>query len=134
MKQLILLFLIAATTLSVSAQKDYRDNDRKYNNRDDRYEDKYERKDRRNDRNTRYDKFSSRDKRELRRQIADINRSFDSRIKAVRRQPFTRASVKHRRIQELEYQRRIALNECSARFGGRHYFAGDDRNFRHDRR
>jgi hypothetical protein len=132
MKQLVLLFLIAATTLSVSAQKDYRDNDRsngKYD-RGDRYEDKYEQNDRRDDRYPRYDKISNRQKKELKRQSAIINRDFDSRVNSVRRNPFIRGRVKSRKIEELEYERRVALNESRARIMRQRDYAGEDRNYR----
>src|SRR5205085_12135119 len=72
MKQLALVLLIAATSLSVSAQKDYR-----YNNRN---KDKYDRVDRYEDKR---DRFDSREKEEFRRQLERINHEYDSRIRSV---------------------------------------------------
>ena len=102
MKQLVLVLLIAATSLSVSAQKDYRDNNRK--------KDKYDRVDRYKD------KHNRREKEEYRRQLERINHDYDSRINAVSRNPWINRKNKARKINELETQRRYALNECRARF------------------
>lgn len=128
MKQVVLVLLIAVTSLSVSAQKDYRGNNRNHkHDRVDRNVDKYDR----NDRNARFDRFDRRQKEELRRQLERINHQYDSRINAVRRKPFTRSSVKERRIHELERERRIALNECRANFYRQMDYA--DRSRKHKR-
>lgn len=132
MRQLLLVLLIAATTsVSATAQKDYRKNDRD-NRRNEKYDrdgnyDKYDRDD------NRYDK-NGRNKQELRRQLTIINRNYDSKINSVRRNPFIRSRVKASRIQDLEYQRRVALNECRARFSRQRDYAGEDRKIRRDRR
>jgi hypothetical protein len=103
MKKLVLVLLVAATTLSVSAQRNnrHRDNDR------------YDRVDRYNDK---HDRFDKRQKEEFRRQLERINHEYDSRIRMVKNMPLTRARVKARKIKVLENERRIALNECRARF------------------
>ena len=105
MKQLVLVLLIAATSLSVSAQKDYRDNNRNRDKHDrvDRYDDKH-------------DRFDRKQKEQFRRQIELINHDYDAKIHQVRRNPFIRERIKRRKINELQNERRIALNECRARF------------------
>jgi hypothetical protein len=104
MKQLALVLLIAATSLSVSAQKDYRDNNR---NRD-----KYDRVERYD--NPR-DRFNNRDKEEYRRQLERINHEYDARIRSVSHS-WTSRRNKERKINQLENERRYALNECRANF------------------
>jgi hypothetical protein len=118
MKQLVLVLLIAATTLSVSAQKDYRNDNRSYDkyDRNDRYDDRYDRDNRRNHRYRNNDRFDRREKEALRHQLEAINHRYDAKINAISRKPFMRSSVKARRINELERERRIALNECRAKF------------------
>ena len=78
MKQLVLVLLIAATSLSVSAQKDYHGNNRK--------RDKYDRVDRYDD--NKYDRFNARQKEEFRRQLERINHNYDSKIRSVSRNPW----------------------------------------------
>lgn len=112
MKQVILVLLIAATSLSVSAQRNHRDND------DYRVE-------RRNDRNNRFDK---REKEEFRRQLARINHEYDSKIRSVRNSPFLRARAKARKIDNLEDQRRHELNACRANFYRKMDYADRGRN------
>jgi hypothetical protein len=125
MKQLLMILLIAGvTSLSASAQKNYRNNDG-----DDRRDQKYDRNDGYADngydsRNRNYDKNDSyqnngRNRQEMKRQMAIINRDYDSRTNSVRRSPFMRARVKARKIQDLEYERRVALQTCMDRFSGR---------------
>lgn len=122
MKQLVLVLLIAATTLSVSAQKDYRDNNRKKN--------KYDRVDRYDDKRGRFDK---RQKEEFRRQLERINHDFDSRIHAVSRNPWISRKNKARKINQLENERRYALNECRARFHRQIDYADRGRNNRRNK-
>lgn len=119
MKQVILVLLIATTSLSVSAQRHHDDNDRR------------DRVERRNDRNYRFDK---RDKQELRRQIARINHEYNSKIHSVKNSPFVRARVKARKINQLEDQRRHELNVCRAKFYRDMDYADRGRNNRRDRR
>lgn len=119
MKQVILVLLIATTSLSVSAQR-HRDND----NRRDRVERK----------NDRYDRFDDRQKAEFRRQLARINHEYDSKIRSVRNTPFIRARAKARKINELEDQRRYELNACRAKFYRQMDYAERGRNSRRDRR
>lgn len=118
MKQLALVVLIAATSLSVSAQRNHRDNDRR--DRVERNHDKY-------------DRFDSREKEQFHRQIARINHEYDSKIRSIQRAPFTRARVKSRRINELEGERRYALNECRAKFYRKMDYAEKGRNNRKNR-
>ena len=103
MKQLVLVLLIAATSLSVSAQKDYRNRNNGKYDRVDRYNDKH-------------DRFDNRQKEEFRRQLERINYEYDSKIRTVKNMPLTRTRVKARKIKVLENERLIALNECRARF------------------
>lgn len=118
MKRLFLLLLIASTALTVSAQKDYRNSDR-----DDRYHYRNDHKDR--------CQVHKNPRKEMKRQMATINREFNTRIEYVRRHPHMRRNEKARRIEELELHRRLALDRCRDRFSGRHRdFAGDDRRFR----
>lgn len=101
MKQLVLVVLIAATTLSVSAQKNYRDYDRN-NNRVERYD--------------KYDRFDKRDKKEFKRQLDRINHEYDAKIRTVMRSPFLSRMAKRRKVDDLQNERRYVLNECRARF------------------
>lgn len=119
MKQLALVVLIAATSLSVSAQRNHRDND--------------DRRDRVERNHDRYDRFDKREKQEFQRQIARINHEYDSKIRSIQRAPFTRARVKSRRINELEGERRYALNECRAKFYREMDYAEKGRNNRKNR-
>lgn len=108
MKQLFLLLIIAASAISVSAQKDYRRNDR---NESLHYK---------NDRIDRRDLHKNHGNRqEFRRQSAIINRDYDSRINYIRKSPFMRRNVKARKIRELEAERRVALNQSRERFTGK---------------
>lgn len=118
MKTLVLVLLIAATSLSVSAQKDHCDNRKK---------DKYDRVDRYND------KHNRREKEEYRRQLERINRDYESRIHAVSRNPWISRRNKARKIHELETQRRYALNECRARFHREMDYAERGRNNRRNK-
>lgn len=122
MKQLVIVLLIAATSLSVSAQKDYCENTRK--------KDKYDRVDRYNDKRGRFDK---RQKEEFRRQLEKINHDYDSRIRVVSRNPWINRRNKARKINELENERRYALNECRARFHRQMDFADRGRNNRRNK-
>lgn len=122
MKQLVLVLLIAATTLSVSAQKDYRNNDR------DR--DRYDRVDRNNNK---YDRFDKRDKQAFRRQIDRINSEYDARIHTIQRSPFLGRNAKSRKINQLENERRYALNECRAKFYREMDYAERGRNHRRNK-
>ena len=120
MKQLVLVLLIAATSLSVSAQKDYRDNNRK--------RDKYDRVYRYND--NKYDRFNARQKEEFRRQLERINHDFDSRIRSVSRNVWISRRKKDMKINQLENERRYALNECRAKFYRQMDYAERGRNNR----
>jgi hypothetical protein len=106
MKQLALVLLIAITSLSVSAQKDYRSNNR---NRD-----KYDRVERYDDKKS--NRFARREKEEYRRQLERINHDYDSKIRSVARNPWVGRKNKARKMDQLERERRHALNECRARF------------------
>jgi hypothetical protein len=99
MKQLVLVLLIAATSLSVSAQKDYHNNNRK--------KDKYDRVDRYDD--NKYDRFNARQKEEFRRQLERINHNYDSKIRSVSRNLWISRRNKARKINDLENERRYAL-------------------------
>jgi hypothetical protein len=110
MKQLFLSMLIAATALTASAQKDYRNHDQS---------ETYHYK---NDRDTRYDlskNYGPKD-REMRRQIEAINREYNYKIVSIRHNQHMRDRVKDRKIRKLEIERRTAINDCQDRFTGRH--------------
>lgn len=111
MKQVFLVLLIAATSLSVSAQRNHRDN----HNRVERYNDKH-------------DRFDKREKEEFQRQIARINHEYDAKIRTVKNRPLMRARVKARKINELEKQRRHELNACRANFYRKMDYADKGRN------
>ena len=119
MKQLALVLLIAVTTLSVSAQRHNRDNDRY---------DRVERYD-----NNKYDRFNKRDKQEFKRQLDRINHEYDAKIRTVMHSPFLGRRAKDRKIDQLENERRYALNDCRARFYRQMDYAEKGRNNRRDR-
>jgi hypothetical protein len=123
MKQLVLVLLIAATSLSVSAQYDYHGNNR---NRD-----KHERIDRYD--NDRHGRFNNRQKEEFRRQLERINQHYDAKINSVARRPFTSRRRKDIRINQLENERRVALNECRAKFYRQMDYAERGRNNRRNK-
>jgi uncharacterized protein YecT (DUF1311 family) len=118
MKQLALVLLIAATSLSVSAQRNHRDNDQR-----DRVERNHDKSDR----------FNNREKQEFKRQIARINHEYDSKIHSIQKSPFMRARVKSRRVTELEGERRHSLNECRAKFYREMDYAERGRNNKKNR-
>lgn len=118
MKQLLFVLMIAATSLSVSAQRNYNDNDRR--DRVERY-------------NNKGDRFDRRQKEEFARQIARINHEYDAKIHSVRSAPFMRSRVKARRVNDLENQRRYALNECRTKFYRQMDYADRGRNHKRDR-
>jgi hypothetical protein len=122
MKQLALVLLIAATSLSVSAQ---------YNHRDNRNHDKYDRV--RRYENNRYDKFDSRQKEEFRRQLERINQHYDAKIRSVAHNMWTSRRKKEMKINRLENERRIALNECRAKFYRQMDYAERGRNNRRNK-
>jgi len=109
MKQLLLLVLIVASAVSVSAQKNQRNNDR-----DERYHYKYD-KNRRDDMR-RNERLDERNKREFQRQVARINNDYDARILSISRNMRMRRNLKARKIDQLERERKIALNECRYRY------------------
>jgi hypothetical protein len=118
MKQLVLVLLIAATTLSVSAQRDYHNNNRDYDKHDrvDRYD------------NNRYDKFNGRQKEEFRRQLERINQHYNAKINSVSRNHWISRRKREMKINQLENERRIALNECRAKFYRKMDYAERGRN------
>jgi hypothetical protein len=122
MKQLVLVLLIAATSISVSAQNDYRSN---------RNHDKHNRVDRHD--NNRYNKFDRRQKELLRRQLEKINHDYDARIRSVSHNPWISRRKKGIKINQLENERRIALNECRARFYRQMDYADRGRNNRRNK-
>ena len=115
MKQLVLVLLIAATSLCVSAQSNHRNN---------RNNDKYDRVDRYDNR---HDKFDRRQKEEFRRQLERINHDYDARIHSVSRAWISRRK-KDIKINQLENERRYALNECRAKFYRQMDYAERGRN------
>ena len=119
MKQLVLVLLIAATTLSVSAQRDYRNNERDY--------DRYDRVDRNN---KHQNKFDRREKEVFRRQLETINRQYGARINRISRSPFLGRNAKSRKINQLENERHYALNECRAKFYREMDYADRGKNMR----
>ena len=123
MKQLVLVLLIATTTLSVSAQSDYHNNNR---NRD-----KYGRVDRYH--NNRYDKFNPRQKEEFRRQLERINQHYNAKINSVSRNHWISRRKREMKINHLENERRIALNECRAKFYRQMDYAERGRNNRRNK-
>ena len=123
MKQLVLVLLIAATSLSVSAQKDYHGNNRK--------RDKYDRVDRYDD--NKHDRFNARQKEEFRRQLERINHNYDSKIRSVSRNIWISRRNKARKINDLENERRYALNECRAKFYRQMDYAERGRNNRRNK-
>jgi len=118
MKQLVLVLLIAATTLSVSAQSDYHNN-----NRDRDKHDRVHRYD-----NNRYDKFDGRQKEEFRRQLERINQHYNAKINSVSRNHWISRRKREMKINQLENERRIALNECRAKFYRKMDYAERGRN------
>ena len=123
MKQLVLVLLMAATSLSVSAQYNNRNNNRNH--------DKYDRADRYD--NNRHDRFDRRQKEEFRRQLESINQHYDARINAVAHNRWTSRRKKEMKIQRLENERRIALNECRAKFYRQMDYAERGRNNRRNK-
>lgn len=122
MKQLVLVLLIAATSLSVSAQKDYHNNRKK---------NKYDRIDRYD--NNKYERFNARQKEEFRRQLERINHNYDSKIRSVSHNPWISRRNKARKINDLENERRYALNECRAKFYRQMDYAERGRNNRRNK-
>ena len=123
MKQLLLVLLIAATTLSVSAQSDYHNNNRDRN--------KYDRVDRYD--NNRYDRFNGRQKEEFRRQLERINQHYNAKINSVSRNHWISRRKREMKINQLENERRIALNECRAKFYRQMDYAERGRNNRRNK-
>ncbi|MFT3908352.1 MAG: hypothetical protein QM737_02920 [Ferruginibacter sp.] len=71
-------------------------------------------------------------KREMERQIADINREYDQRICNVRDNWYMRAFKKQRIIRELEERRNCDINAVYAKFNyrnGRFYDDGPGRHW-----
>ena len=122
MKQLVLVLLIAATSLSVSAQ---------YNNRDNRNHDKYDRVDRYD--NDRYGRSDRRQTEDFRRQLERINQHYDAKINSVVHNRWTSRRKKDMKINQLENERRIALNECRAKFHRQMDYAERGRNNRRNK-
>jgi hypothetical protein len=122
MKQLVLVLLIAATSLSVSAQNDY--------HRNNRNKDKHDRVDRYDNR---YDKFDRKQKEQFRRQLESINHDYDARIRSVSHNPWISRRKKANKINQLENERRLALNECRARFHRQMDYAERGRNNRRNK-
>jgi hypothetical protein len=112
MKRMLLLLLICASAVSVSAQRDYRKDDRR-----ERYHYKHDRQKHLGNRG------------EYRRQVQAINYQFDSRIHSIRENRFMGRNRKNREIRELEVQRRVALQQCRDR-----YFGGKRKDFARERR
>lgn len=139
MKQLLLLMLIVGSAVSLSAQTAFRnengiqDQENRYDRNDDRYNGKYDNYDR-NRKNESYNSISGRNKREMRRQIAQINRNYDQRIQYVKRNRFTSRRDKMRKINELEHHRHIAISRCRDKFSGQRSRDYADRNYRKGRR
>lgn len=110
MKQLFLSMFIAASALTATAQNDSRNHDQAaiYHYKNDRY--------------SRYDLNSNNRPgvRKMKRQMAAINRVYDSRINSIRYNRHMRGKVKDRKIRKLEIERRTAINECYNKFSGRH--------------
>ena len=123
MKQLLLVLLIAATTLSVSAQSDYHNNNRDRN--------KYDRVDRYD--NNRYDRFNGRQKEEFRRQLERINQHYNAKINSVSRNHWISRRKREMKINQLENERLIALNECWAKFYRQMDYAERGRNNRRNK-
>src|SRR5215204_3502797 len=51
-------------------------------------------------------------------EINDINRHYESKIEAVRRNPILSSEEKERRIRELEYERAQKVREINRRYSG----------------
>lgn len=96
MKRVLLLLLIVASAVTVSAQKQYR------NDRDERYHYKYD---------NRKEIRGNFDRRDYKRQVMNINRQFDAKVRSVKKNPFMSRNQKNRKIHELEMHRRMALKE-----------------------
>jgi len=120
MKKLLFMLLIIASAITVSAQKDYRGNDR-----DERYHYKHK-----GDR-----KRQLHNNAEFKRQVAAINHRFDERARSIQRNPFMNRRQKSDKFRELEMHRRMALNECRDRFSGRKQrdYADGHRRSRNDK-
>ena len=132
MKRLLLLLLVTASVLSVSAQKDYRGHDRQdryHNNNKGDSQDRYHYK-HKGDR--KHELKNKKNRAEFKKQLANINRTFDDRIRSTRRNPFMSGNQKARKVRELEIHRRSAINECMDRFNvkGRKDFADRNRRYR----
>ena len=54
-------------------------------------------------------------------EINDINRYYNSKIEAVRRNPLLSSEEKERRIRELEYERAQKVREINMRYGNNPY-------------
>lgn len=105
MKRLLLLLLVAVSAFSVSAQKDYRGNDR-----NERYHYKHKGDKRHDLRNNKHNRA------EFKKQVMAINHRFDERARAIQKNPFMGRNQKAKKMRELEMHRRMALNECRDRF------------------
>jgi hypothetical protein len=107
-------FITAINAQSGSKDRDNRDNrdqqtDQRGNNRDDVINDG------RYDNDDRYDNNTGSYNRNIRMQIAQINRKYDIRIDRVRDNRFIRRSEKMRMIRSLEEQRKQEIRMAYAR-------------------
>jgi hypothetical protein len=107
MKRLFLVLVIAGSAFTVSAQSNYNHSNERYHYKDNR--------------DSRHEVTRPIKKRELKNQLATINRDYDVRISYVRNHPNMRRGEKNRQIRELERQRKIALDQCRIKFMDRNH-------------
>ncbi|MEO8770098.1 MAG: hypothetical protein ABI402_08440 [Ferruginibacter sp.] len=119
MKKIFTLMLTVSLATVAFAQYDNRqgnekNNDVAYNNRRDRQDnDRYKDNNRSNDRHYYFEK------REMEKQIADINREYDRKICDVKDNRFMSSFRKQRTINELEDRRNFEIKGVYAKFNGK---------------
>jgi Ni/Co efflux regulator RcnB len=125
MKKIFTLMLTVSLATAAFAQYDNRqgnerNNDITYNDRHENWgNDRYKDGDRHDDRRNYFKK------REMERQIADINREYDRKICNVKDDWFMNPFRKQRVIKELENRRKCEINELYGKYNGR----GQGRNW-----
>jgi hypothetical protein len=101
------MLAIAGAALTVSAQPGYNHSNERYHYKDNR--------------DSRHEIHKPIKKRDLKNQLAIINRNYDARISYVKNHPHMRRAEKNRQIRQLERDRKIALDQCRARFMDRNH-------------
>jgi hypothetical protein len=106
-KKLLLVLVIAGSAFTVSAQSNYNHSNERHHYKDNR--------------DTRNDLHRPIKKRDLKNQLAVINRDYDARISYIKNHPNMRRAEKNRQIRQLEKQRKIALDQCKSKFMNRNH-------------